>query len=134
MTKLVKPWQKDRKAEIEAMATFRQALLDKDVSGGLQTDGKAFCDMLINAERRGYVHYTRLTAAMGLKDASSVSRWFKGKVAPDRFRRVFAIAALEKIIANDIRRMSEEPPQDPIGHKSMKEHPELGIEVPDLVA
>ena len=127
-------WALDYQAELQAMKTFRNALIDRDTVARAQTEDDVFHDILADAERRGYIHYTRLAAAMGLKDSSSVSRWFKGKVMPDRFRRAFALSALEKVVANDIRRMESDDPQDPIGHLSMKDHPDLEIDVVDLVA
>jgi len=127
-------WAQDNKAEIEAMKTFRNALIDRDTVALAQSKDEVFHEILADAERRGYIHYTRLAAAMGLKDASSVSRWFNGKVAPDRFRRAFALSALEKVVANDIRRMESEDRLEPIGYKSMKDFPELEVDVPDLVA
>jgi len=127
-------WATDDKAKIEARKTFRNALMDRDNIADAQADGDVFHDILEDAEQRGLIHYTRLAAAMGLKDASSVSRWFKRKVVPDRFRRAFALSALEKIVGNDIRRMQSDLREDPIGHKSMKEYPNLEIDVVDLVA
>lgn len=129
-----KKWALDYEAKIQAMKTFRSLMADRETVAIVQNDDDAFHDILADAERRGYVHYTRLAAAMGLKDSSTVSRWFKRKAAPDRFRRAFALSALDKIVANDIRRMESDEGLNAIGHLSMKEYENLEIDVVDLVA
>ncbi len=116
------------------MKTFRSVLMDRETVSLANADDRVFHDILVDAERRGYVHYTRLAAAMSLDDSSNVSRWFKRKVAPDRFRRAFALSALEKILLNDIQRLEAEPPKAPIGHLSMKDYPALEVDVVEMVA
>ena len=124
----------DHKAEIEAMKTFQSALADHDTVSLTLSECDVFYDIIDDAHRRGYVHYTRLAAVMGLRDSTTVSRWFNRKACPDRFRRRFALSALEKIIANDIRRMQSDPQKPPVGYLSMKEYPDIEVEVVDLVA
>lgn len=123
-----------RQAQIQARKTFILLLTDRDVLAIAQTHDDEFHRLLAEAERCGYIHYTRLAAAMELKDTSSVSRWFTGKTAPDRFRRAYALKTLERVISHDIERMEQDDSATPIGHLSMKAHPELGIDLPGLVA
>ena len=86
---------------------------------------KKFGDVLEFIKDRNMIHYTRLAAAMGLKDASNVSRWFHKAVTPDTFKQNAALLAIKSIIDADVKRI--EIGKNPIGGKDLKFHPQEAV-------
>ena len=83
-----------------------------------------FRQVLEFINQRNMVHYTRLIAAMGSENVaiSSVFRWYSGDTIPDKFKQNAAIFALQKIIDEDIVRITNN--EEPIGGLSTKFHPQ----------
>ena len=119
-------------AEKAGRRAFVNALSDKSTLSDIKKKPDIFHAILSRAEGLNYIHYTRLAAAMDLKDSSTVSRWFAGKSTPDPMRRIFAVMALKTIIENDIKRLNGKT-RKAIGGCSMNEHPEIEVSLIDLL-
>lgn len=116
----------------EQQKRARQLLIDKIDEQAFVKDaqqGDAFHEILVTAERYGWVHYTRLAVMLDMS-ASQVHRWFKppgqahaaGRSTPSRHVIAAALLALKRILEADNQR------DDPIGGKKYKPEVEGELE------
>lgn len=114
----VECFETSRNLQIASRKSFLRGLQSEEVINRALEDDQFFFKLLKDADDSNFVNYRRLAGGIGMKDPSSVSRWYNGKTAPEPHRRSFALAVLGMIIEEDIERMGNG--KAPIGGVSVK--------------